>query len=90
MHLWLNCFFYLVLGSCFGIIYDVIKIFRLIFVIKKKGTIILDIIYFIVCSIFVFQLILLTNFGNIRFFILLIILVGYFVYRLIKFCLRKN
>ncbi|MDR1240867.1 MAG: spore cortex biosynthesis protein YabQ [Oscillospiraceae bacterium] len=76
------CIYSCIFGIIPGIIYDIFKIFRLIFNIKKLGLFILDIVYFIICAVLVFLFILTINLGYIRFFILNFIAAGWLIYRL--------
>jgi len=78
----LICGYFFVLGTFLGIIYDVFKIYRLIFASKNFLIFLLDVFYFLICSICVFVLSLVVNMGCIRYFIIQSAVIGFVSYKL--------
>ncbi|MDR2074282.1 MAG: spore cortex biosynthesis protein YabQ [Oscillospiraceae bacterium] len=74
------CGYSCILGAFLGIIYDVFKMVRLIFKNRILSVFIQDIIYFFVSSIFTFLFLLAVNQGQVRFYIIAFIFVGWFFY----------
>ncbi|WP_052446666.1 spore cortex biosynthesis protein YabQ [Candidatus Soleaferrea massiliensis] len=68
------------LGAVLGVIYDVFRILRISF---KNGSILIfleDALFFIICAVLTFCFMLMSNDGQIRFFILLGEVIGFILY----------
>ena len=70
----------LVLGLILGIIYDIFRIFRLTFNVKKWGIFFQDILYFITISLVSFSFIIIFNKGEVRYYIIIGQLIGGVIY----------
>lgn len=69
-------------GAFLGIIYDLFRLFRVLFLCKFWFVFIQDIFYFLISGIGTFLFILYFNFGEIRFYILLGEAIGWMIYYL--------
>lgn len=72
----------LIFGVLLGVLYDVFRIFRLIFFKNKVAVIFQDILFWIIAGFSAFLFFLATNFGHIRIYMLLGMLIGALVYYL--------
>lgn len=72
----------LVFGVLLGVLYDVFRIFRLIFLKNKVAVIFQDILFWVIAGFGTFLFFLATNFGHIRFYMLLGMLIGALAYYL--------
>ena len=70
----------LVLGLILGMIYDIFKLFRLVFNSKKWSIFFQDILYFIIISLITFFFIIIFNKGEIRYYILIGQFIGWGIY----------
>lgn len=67
-------------GLAFGIVYDIYRVIRGVSRPGKIMTIIGDIIFWLIASIFLFLIIFYTNYADIRFYIFIGIIIGVFIY----------
>lgn len=72
----------LIFGVLLGVLYDVFRIFRLIFFKNKVAVIFQDILFWTIAGFSTFLFFLATNFGHIRFYMLLGMLIGASIYYL--------
>lgn len=70
---------FLIAGILFGMIYDVLRFFRLIFP-GKRATFVFDLLFFIIISPVMFLLLLSYNNGRVRVFYFTAALIGFLVY----------
>ncbi len=68
------------LGLILGVIYDIFRIFRLVFNSKKWGIFFQDMLYFIIISLITFFFIIIFNKGKIRYYILIGQFIGWGIY----------
>ncbi len=71
---------FFILGLCIGMIFDIFRAFRKTFKTPDFITSIHDMIFVAIVGILVVNTLILTNHGQIRFFIILAILFGIFFY----------
>ncbi|SHE77048.1 spore cortex biosynthesis protein YabQ [Caldanaerobius fijiensis DSM 17918] len=67
-------------GIFLGLFYDIYRIFRRIFRPKKKATYIEDALFWLICSLFVFSVIFLANYAELRFYTFLGFISGFYIY----------
>ena len=79
----INLLYSLSLGGIFCIIYDFIRAFRLVFRSKTIVYFITDVLFFALCGILTFLLLLALTGGEIRGYVILGILLGFILIRLI-------
>lgn len=69
-------------GAALGLLYDLFRIFRIIVPCSRLAVLLLDILFFILCTAATFLFLLLSNSGTVRFFILEGELLGAVLYAL--------
>ena len=57
-------------GAALGLLYDLFRIFRIIVPCSRLAVLLLDVLFFIMCTVVTFLFALLSNSGTVRFFIL--------------------
>lgn len=67
-------------GIFLGLFYDIYRIFRRVFRPRKKATYIEDVIFWLICSLFVFAVIFLANYAELRFYTFLGFITGFYIY----------
>lgn len=82
MSLILVFIYFFLLGIILGLIYDFFKILR-IFISRNIFIFFIDILYFIICSLFTFVLLVYLNSGIIRYFIFQGEFLGFILYKYI-------
>ncbi len=68
------------LGGCLGVIYDFFRISRLAFRLPRAVVMLEDILFFIICGVITFLYLAETNDGQVRYFIMLGLLLGATLY----------
>lgn len=67
-------------GIFLGLFYDIYRVFRRVFKPKKRATYIEDALFWVVCSLFVFSVIFLANYAELRFYTFLGFISGFYIY----------
>lgn len=79
----LNVFLYSVgFGFLLGLLYDILKIIRVLIIKSNRAVIIQDVVYFLLCSLLTFLFLLVVNNGKFRFNVFVALAFGFFVYYL--------
>ncbi|WP_051585923.1 spore cortex biosynthesis protein YabQ [Caldanaerobius polysaccharolyticus] len=67
-------------GIFLGLFYDIYRVFRRVFKPKKRATYIEDALFWVICSLFVFSVIFLANYAELRFYTFLGFITGFYIY----------
>lgn len=81
MPIFLIYLIFILLGIALGLIYDIFKILRRL-VQNKIFVFVIDVFYFLVCSVAIFYFCLVYNSGKIRYFVLQGVLIGAFLHKI--------
>ncbi len=68
------------IGLLAGFVYDFYQALRRVFRWKRTGTFLGDLLFFLILTVFVFGLLMLVNYGEMRFYVILGMAMGAFIY----------
>lgn len=71
---------FVIIGLCIGVLFDLFRAIRKIFRVSDFGTYVQDIIFIGLAGIFIINTLILVNNGQIRFYVIIAVLIGMLLY----------